>query len=302
MKWKKIGKIYCASGEKKWMMHAAMCPVAVQLSTHVFRIYFTARDEQLRGRVASLEIDMRKPLDYFNLTLNPLLDLGRTGTFDDSGVVTSSIANINGIRHLYYMGMSLGKTVPFYVWPGLAKENPDGTFTRVLECPVFGRSASEPLCNASNFVLSDNGHYRMWYLSIRYWKDAKHYYHIRHAESSDGINWIPSDIACIDFAAPTEYAIARPCVIHDPDGYKMWFCSRSLYGVDSYRIRYAESADGLHWTRKDREVGIDVSPEGWDSEMICYPDLFDYMGKRYMLYNGNGYGRTGFGLAVLEDE
>ena len=284
------------------MAGSALCPTIAKQSEHVFRIYFTARDEQLRGRVAALDIDMRSPLKYFNLTLNPLLDLGATGGFDDSGVVTSSITTINGIRHLYYMGMSLGKTVSFYVWPGLAKENADGSFTRVLQAPVQGRSELEPFCNASNFVMFDEGRYRMWYLSFRRWENGKHYYHIRHSESPDGINWTPSNIVCIDWAAPTEYAIARPCVVHDPDGYKMWFCSRALYGVETYRIRYAESQDGLSWVRKDHEVGIDVSPEGWDSEMICYPNVFDYAGKRYMLYNGNGYGRTGFGLAVLEEE
>ena len=76
----------------------------------------------------------------------------------------------------------------------------------------------------------------------------------------------------------------------------MWYCSRG----ESYRIGYAESDDGIHWIRKDQDVGIDVSDSGWDSEMIEYPFVFDHEGDRYMLYNGNGYGKTGIGLAVLE--
>jgi len=36
--------------------------------------------------------------------------------------------------------------------------------------------------------------------------------------------------------------------------------------------------------------------------MICYPYVFKHKGRFYMLYCGNGYGKTGFGLAVLEDE
>ena len=31
--------------------------------------------------------------------------------------------------------------------------------------------------------------------------------------------------------------------------------------------------------------------------MVCYPCVFDWAGETWMLYNGNGYGRTGFGLA-----
>jgi hypothetical protein len=50
----------------------------------------------------------------------------------------------------------------------------------------------------------------------------------------------------------------------------------------------------------DSRAGIGVSASGWDSEMIEYPFVFDHAGARYMLYNGNGYGKSGFGIAVLE--
>lgn len=61
----------------------------------------------------------------------------------------------------------------------------------------------------------------------------------------------------------------------------------------------AESRDGMAWRRHDDGVGIDASREGWDSEMIEYAHVFDVEGEHYMLDNGNGYCRTGVGLAVL---
>lgn len=79
----------------------------------------------------------------------------------------------------------------------------------------------------------------------------------------------------------------------------MWFSYRSGTG-ETYRIGYAISSDGKQWKLALNETGIDVSASGWDSEMIEYPFVFDHEGRRYMLYNGNGYGKTGFGLAVLE--
>ena len=79
--------------------------------------------------------------------------------------------------------------------------------------------------------------------------------------------------------------------------YRMWYCYRGA----SYRIGYAESADGLDWTRMDARAGIDLAPEGWDSEMLAYPFVFDHAGRRYLFYNGNGYGRSGLGWAVLDD-
>ncbi len=82
--------------------------------------------------------------------------------------------------------------------------------------------------------------------------------------------------------------------------YHMWFSYRGA--GNRYRIGYAQSQDGQQWDLQLGKVGINVSESGWDSEMIEYPFVFDHKGARYMLYNGNGYGKTGFGLAVLEKE
>ena len=121
---------------------------------------------------------------------------------------------------------------------------------------------------------------------------------IKYAESADGIRWDRKDVVAIDFESPDEYAICKPCVVKDEDRFRMWFCSRG----QSYRIRYAESQDGIAWVRMSKSTGIDVSADGWDAEMIEYPCVFDHQGTRYMLYAGNGFGRTGFGLAVSVPE
>jgi len=95
-------------------------------------------------------------------------------------------------------------------------------------------------------------------------------------------------------------AFSRPTtVLNDSGDYEMWFSYRSGTG-QSYRIGHARSDDGKNWVLDLGGTGIDVSPSGWDSEMIEYPYVFDHNGARYMLYNGNGYGKTGFGLAVFE--
>ena len=120
----------------------------------------------------------------------------------------------------------------------------------------------------------------MWYGSNLEWdqdNDCSFRFCIKYAESENGINWRRDGIIAITFESADEYALARPCVIKDSD-------------------------DGINWTRLDEEVGIDVSKTGWDSEMIEYPHVFDHKSNRYMLYNGNGYGKTGFGLAVLESD
>src|SRR5438876_315820 len=137
----------------------------------------------------------------------------------------------------------------------------------------------------------------MWYVSGTHWEPAapepRHYYNIRYADSDNGRTWRRDGRTAIDFEHADEYAFAHPCVIRDPDAYRMWYSYRG----DTYRVGYAESRDGINWVRLDQHVGIEPSETGWDSEMIEYAHVFDCEGRRYMLYNGNGYGRTGFGLA-----
>jgi hypothetical protein len=150
-------------------------------------------------------------------------------------------------------------------------------------------------------VLIEEGVWRMWYTSGTGWtlEDGRprHYYHIRYAESHDGLEWKPTGIVCIDYASASEHAIARPHVIKEGDRYRMWYSHRG----PSYRIGYAESEDGLRWQRRDEDAGIDVSDFGWDAQMIAYPCIFRHEGQLLMLYNGNDYGRTGIGLAVLAE-
>jgi len=138
----------------------------------------------------------------------------------------------------------------------------------------------------------------MWYVSGTGWENGpepRHRYHLKYAESDDGVRWRRDGTVCIDYRDESEYAIARPCVLRDGERYRMWFSSRG----DAYRLGYAESADGLEWERLDDQAGIEPSGSGWDSEMVEYPWVFDHGGERHMLYNGNGYGATGVGHAVL---
>ncbi len=140
----------------------------------------------------------------------------------------------------------------------------------------------------------------MWYGSTLSWssENGEMVHVIKYATSNDAVRWQKHGVA-IPFSLGVAQAFSRPTVVIDNSGYHMWYSFRSGNGT-AYRIGYAHSFDGTNWTRKHTEAGIDISGSGWDSEMICYPFVFDFSGKRYMLYNGNGYGKTGIGLATLE--
>ena len=201
-------------------------------------------------------------------------------------------------QYLFYTGWALGVSVPFYLHAGVAVSDDGGeSFRRLSEAPLLERTVVDPYLTASPWVLIEDGVWRMWYVSGTEWQvtaaGPRHRYHIRYAESRDGARWDRRGIVCIDYQSPDEYAFGRPCVIKDADRYRMWYSHRG----DSYRMGYAESKDGMVWSREDARCVLEVSDHGWDAEMVTYPVVADVGGERFMLYNGNGYGRTGIGLA-----
>jgi hypothetical protein len=189
--------------------------------------------------------------------------------------------------------------VPFYLAAGVAVSEAGGPFERLSFAPLLDRSPIDPFLTASPFVLVGHGRWRMWYVSATEWRaegsSQRHYYHIRYAESADGLAWHRDGTVCIDYASPEEHAFARPWVVGDHDCYRMWFAVRG----DRYRIAYAHSTDGTSWTRQ-HDLGLTAAGDDWESQMVEYPCVFDWRGQRYMLYNGNDYGRTGVGVAVLQ--
>src|SRR5438067_8613744 len=153
--------------------------------------------------------------------------LGRLGTFDDSGVSTPWIVAYGGRHYLYYGGMHLGQSVPFYGFIGLAVSDDGGlTFEKWSEAPLIERGPHDPCMTGSPCVLVAGDVWRMWYYSGIAWGRVegapKHYYHIKYAESRDGITWARDGTVCIDFG-PGEYAIARPSVLHRDGRYRMWY-------------------------------------------------------------------------------
>jgi hypothetical protein len=203
---------------------------------------------------------------------------------------------------LYYIGWNTRGTVPFHVSIGLA-EAPIGTNLssfRRLSGPILDRTLSDPLFCSNPCVLTEATHLRMWYFSGLAWNRirGRHSasYHICHAWSADGVNWTDRGRVVLPLEGD-EYAIARPSVLRESSNYRMWFCARTMQ--KSYRIGSARSADGFSWER-DVAGQLGPSESGWDAEMTAYPHVFEHAGGLWMLYCGNDFGRSGFGLAVWE--
>jgi hypothetical protein len=302
MGWVKCGRILDAPWRSRPFVSHAAVPIAECVGGNLHRVYYSPRDEQNRSYVSRSLVDFgpTKPT-VLQTDVEPLLSPGRPGAFDDSGAMGTWLVSANSRKYLYYIGWNLGSTVPFRNAIGVAISDDGGaSFVRHSEGPILDRDTCDPFFIGSACVLIENDTWRMWYVSCVGWVIGNgvptHRYHIKYAESKDGLRWNRTGIVAVDFASVDEYAISRPCVVLDGRIYRMWYSYRG----EAYRIGYAESDDGITWRRDDQQVGIEPGPDAWDSEMLEYPFVFDVGDRRYMLYNGNDYGRAGIGVAILE--
>lgn len=272
-------------------------PFAEWIEGSRYRVWFSARDARGRSQVGWAIVDIDDPGEVLELADAPSLGPGRLGCFDDSGAMLSWIARdpATDERLWYYIGWNLGVTVPFRNAIGLARESA-GEVERVFEGPVVDRSRDEPHFTASCCVLPGDRVWRMYYLACTGWDlvegRPRHRYHLRYAESGDGVEWQRDGRVAIDFEDEREYAISRPSVLASEGGYAMWFSARGT----AYRIYRADSADGIEWRRRP---GTSLGPgtASWEDEMVCYPHVVIHDDRRLLFYNGNGYGATGFGVA-----
>lgn len=300
--WVKHGMIFCPSQHEphpKLLTHAAN-PLPIHVEGDVFRIFFSSRDDKNRSSVGAVDVDIVRR-SVVRHHYEPFFLHGPENSFFADGVSIGNCYEAGGIRYMMFMGWQVPENAHWRGEIGRLIVNSDLTLSLESMNPFMAVDAVDPLSLSYPWVMNCGASgYRMWYGSTRAWMtvNGEMLHVINVATSMDGHIWtrigqaIPSDIGIAQ-------AFSRPTVVRDSSGkYQMWFSFRSGNGT-SYRIGYADCSDGHTWVLGLRKPGIDISPVGWDSEMIEYPFVFDHLGRRYMLYNGNGYGLTGFGLAEM---
>ncbi len=307
--WQKRDVVFRPNGEHSWMQSHAQVPTPYRTKDDKLRIYFGTRDARNRTLTTFLEVNPQAPGEIRRPPETPVLPLGELGCFDDSGVMPGCVVTTGCSTYLYYCGWNTSTTVAYRLSIGMAVSDDDGqTFQRPFEGPILDRTPHEPYLCGAPCVLNDGGVWRMWYPSGTQWITVngrtEPRYLIRYAESNDGFEWRRPGKIAINYERDDE-ALARPWVVKDGSIYRMWFSSRSIDGYrnnsrKSYRMGYAESSDGIVWNRMDELAGLHVADSGWDSEMLAYPAIFDLDCRRYIFYNGNGFGTSGFGFAEME--
>lgn len=318
MKWKKLGRIFnpVEHNLPNNCIEFAQSPQTLVFDDFV-RIYFSTREtDPKNGKFLShiAFVDMEKDLKTIRgVAKEKVIALGTLGTFDEHGIFPINVLRDEKRILAYTCGWSRRVSVSVETSTGLAISDDGGmTFRKTGPGPVLTSSAKEPFLVGDSFVRVYNGVYHMWYIFGERWIDtadegAARVYKIGHAVSNDGINWDKEEgKRIISDRLNVDECQALPTVDFYKGRYHMYFCYREATGfrkdkTRGYRLGYAWSEDLVTWTRDDDAAGISFSEEGWDSDMMCYPHLFTCDGKLYLLYNGNEFGRYGFGIAVLEE-
>lgn len=317
MKWEKLGQIFDFKASPFAVQYTshAQSPQALVLDDRV-RVYFSTRTNDMPGQFLShvqyvdYDFDFQKTIDY---SKHEVLPLGKLGCFDEHGIFPLSPVRVADKIYGYTNGISRRVSVVVETGIGFAISKDDGkTFERLGDGPLLSATMNEPFLVGDAFVRFFEGKFHMFYLFGKRWSEetAEHpserVYKIGYAISEDGINWYKAGRSIISDVIDENECQALPTVIKIDQRYHMYFCYRHMTGfrddqTKGYRLGYAYSDDLQRWTRDDSQAGIDLSDGGWDSEMICYPNIFECHNSVYLLYNGNNFGRDGFGIAKLND-
>jgi len=302
--WKPLGRIFKTEAMAPWAVSHASHPLPLGIGQNRLRIYFSTRDEQNRSSAASIEVDIDgERFDVVRGPEGPHFGPGKRGFFDADGVTMSSFVRNEGRLFGFYLGWTVLKHVPFANFIGLCVSDDDGaTFQRVSTVPIVGRTRENPITIGYPFVIREGGRWRMWYGSHLSWDHGTQpmLHVLKEAFSDNLLDWQADERVVIDVAGssvPEEFAVSRPCVVREPDEtLSMWYATRR----PNYELGYAVSRDANNWERRDHSMQFLGQTQAWENCERTYPFVFDHNGRRYMLYNGNGYGREGFGIAILE--
>ena len=318
MKWKKLGKIFDPTQYKlpNDCVQFAQSPQVLVFDDFI-RIYFSTRAlDKSNGKYLShiAFVEMQKNLkNIIRVSDKTVITLGKLGCFDEHGIFPMSVMRNGDNVYAYTCGWNRRISVSVDTAIGLGVSHDNGlTFQRIGDGPVLAASLHEPCLVGDGFVKVISGVFHMWYIFGTGWKRFSagaapdRTYKIGHAVSNDGINWIKEEARqIIPDRLGADESQALPTVIEIDNRFHMFFCYRQSCDFRKnkdrgYRIGHAWSYDLENWTRDDDNPFLDVTPGDWDSDMLCYPHVFKCEGKIYLLYNGNEFGRYGFGLAVLE--
>lgn len=301
-KWVKKGLLVEPNIGKSWMSHYVGPSFLRDLKNNEFQLLLTGRDQEGISRIGEASgYFSNGKLIVNKISNDPIYEIGPPGCFDENGVSYPWIIPSENGLFMYYVGWVSGGRTRFQNYTGVAFcLNGESVFKRVFPVPILDRSTTEPYGSGSCSVIHDGNQFLMLYTSFYGWRkaignlrDFDPCYDIKLAYSTDGLNWVRKGEVAIPHLG-NETIVGKPSILKNNDGtYSVYFSARG----ENYKI-YKASGTSLLGLVRELEPELDVSVDGWDSEMVEYSHVVEHDGFRYMIYNGNNFGKTGLGYAV----
>lgn len=318
LRWEKLGKIFDPRDHKlNHDNHSyAQAPQTLVFNDFV-RVFFSIRTVDSTSKFLShiCYVDFTKDFkNILKIADREVIGLGRLGCYDEHGIFPLNIL-AHGDRILGFIGgWSRRRSVMIDGSIGLSISADNGaTFTRIGDGPIMAPTLVEPFLVADPCVRFYNDKFHMWYIFGRNWITSpaslspERVYKIAYAHSTDGINWTREGRFIIPDTLSQDECQALPTVLQFGGKTHMFFCYRHATNFRSdptraYKLGYAFSEDLATWHRADTSADFVGNVDTWDSDMMCYPHLFSVDDNVFLLYNGNEFGKHGFGLARLMSE
>lgn len=300
--WREQDWLFEAAGTDRALTHA-MLPTPILLEDRI-RVYFASCDKDLRGRIWRVDLELEAPWRVIERSRDPVMDVGGAGAFDCDGVNPSQVMWCGDRLRLYYIGWRrVSEDTPYTLFAACSESRDGGlSFPNASE-PMLAPSATEPLFRTAPFVYRAGGGWSILYIGGGRFvsEGAKRLpiYGLRQAFSEDGLVW-PKEGRLL--LAPDEQAgelgFGRPVVWSEGGEAQLYLSMRSRTGYQLVRGRLQDAEAGLR--RFERALNFEQAP--WATGMTCFGAPCRVGRTELLFYNGDQFGRTGFGLAVRSSD
>ena len=273
-------------------------PICLVINQSKFRLFFNSRDTENRSSVYSIDVTYPEFLPKYE-SIKLQMGFGRSSEYFSHGISLGQIFEVNGSKFVSIMGW---KNDPIKHWEGrigYIPLNKSGDLTTLSDKPWINLDESDPISLSYPAVISEGGFLRVWYGSTITWDAGNG--EMLHVIKEGLIN-LEGDLTKTEITVPyvlgEAQAFSRPAVL-EINGKKL--LAYSFRGnVTKYQIGFMWLNDFSTASQLNGIKSFKPSENSLENEMVEYPSFLTIGSNIYMLYNGNEFGKSGVGVALLE--
>jgi hypothetical protein len=230
----------------------------------------------------------------------PVLDLGPAGGFDMDGVNPSQIIETDEGLLLLYIGWRRGPAeAPYTLFAGAALSHDGGrSFQRQPE-PLLPPRPGETLFRTAPFIHRTAGGWRLLYIGGDRFVTGEGgkrlpLYSLMQMTGEDLLAWPGGGrVLMAPDVAAGEIGFGRPVLAPREGGARLMLSVRTR---DGYRL--VETSPEIAPDKRPEMTDVALDPlEAWEQQMTCFGAVCRAGDNELLFYNGDGFGRTGMGLA-----